>query len=73
MTKLEFNKQAAKVWQLRQRWFAIGAELKSAGVPLAQFNRGEWLEFRSAKLNRLAKRYQNAKYKLTMAALALLP
>lgn len=70
MTEKRFAEQTVKVWRLRQRVSLLEAELKKRGVPMKQFDY-HWVRFANNTLDRLAERYQNACYKLCVAAVEL--
>ncbi len=70
MTEKRFAEQTVKVWRLRERVSRLKAQLKNRGVPMAQFHL-RWVRFTNNTLDRLAERYQNARYKLAMAAVEL--
>jgi hypothetical protein len=70
MTEKRFAEQTVKVWRLRQRVSRLRAELEKRGVPMKQFEL-RWVRFPNNSLDRLAERYQNARYKLAMAAVEL--
>jgi hypothetical protein len=64
-------KAFAKVYSLRPDVLRLKAELKKAGVSLAQYHRAECINFGSAIRNRIATRYMNAAYKLALACTKL--
>jgi hypothetical protein len=70
VTQLQFQKQVGKILILRAQVGFLKSILKKAGVPLKQFD-NNWVVFQNPGLNRIAKRYQNARYNLAMAATKL--
>lgn len=64
-------KAYAKVYHLRKQVLRVKAELKNAGVSLAQYHRAVRINFGSPKRNRAATRYMNATYKLALACTKL--